>query len=108
MLKGATWNGDNNFLKVKKHISLVFQFETNMLRNGLSTFKFLNSQKARLRSFLQAGDFILTENIKLINVTTEINCRKNKLLIAIKQAWKSSKMGRETEAGPIPMTGSSR
>ena len=39
---------DNNFLKIKKHISLVFQFEKNMLRNGLSTFKFLNSQKARL------------------------------------------------------------
>ena len=25
--KEATWNGDNNFLKIKKHISLVFQFE---------------------------------------------------------------------------------
>ena len=43
----ATWNGDNNFLKIKKHISLVFQFEKNLLRNGLSTFKFFNSQKAR-------------------------------------------------------------
>ena len=42
---------DNNFLQIKKHISLVFQFEKNMLRNALSTFKFLNSQKARLSVF---------------------------------------------------------
>ena len=33
------------------------------------------------RSFLQAGDIILVENIKLIDVIKEINCRKNKLLI---------------------------
>ena len=38
---------DNNFLKIKTHICLVFQFEKNILRNGLSTFKFLNPQKAR-------------------------------------------------------------
>ena len=42
-----------------------------MLRNGLLTFKFLNSQKAS--SFVQAGDFILAENIKLIDVIKE-NC----------------------------------
>lgn len=62
-----------------------------------------------LRSFLQAGDFIAAENIKLIDVIKEINCRTNKLLIcAIEPALKSLRMGGETEAGPIPQTGSSR
>ena len=36
------------FSKNKKKISLVFQFEKNMLKYGLPTFKFLNSLKARL------------------------------------------------------------
>ena len=54
-------------------------------------------------------DFILAENIKLIDVIKEINCRKNKLLIStIKPALKSLRMGGGTEAGPIPRTGSSR
>ena len=49
-----------------------------------------------LRSFLQAGDFILAENIKLIDVIKEINCRKDKLLIgAIESALKSLRMGGE-------------
>ena len=72
-----------------------------MLKNGLSTFKFLNSQKA--------GDFILAENIKLIDAIKEINCRKNKLLIsAIEPALKNLRIGGENQAGPIPRTGSSR
>ena len=55
--------------------------------------KFRESQT--LRSFLQADDFILAENIKLIDVLIEINCRKNKLLIgAIEPALKSLKKGR--------------
>ena len=85
-----------------------------MLMNGLSTpafdfqiSKFPESQT--LRSFLQAGDFIFVENIKLIDVIKEINCRKSKLLIgAIEPALKSLRMEGETEAGPIPRTGSSR
>ena len=69
--------------------------------------KFPESQT--LRSFLQAGDFILAENIKLIDVIKENNCRKNKLLIgAIESALKSLRMVGETEARPIPRTGSSR
>ena len=110
MLKETTWNGNNNFLKTKKHISLVFQSQKIMLRNGLSTVKFLNIPESQtLRSFLRAGDFILAENIKLIDVIKEINCRKNELLIGvIELALKSLRMGEETEAGPIPRTGSSR
>ena len=62
-----------------------------------------------LRSFLEAGDFILAKNIKLKDVIKEINCRKNKLLLgAIEPALISLRMGEETEAGPIPRTGSSR
>ena len=70
----------------------------------LSNSKFPESQT--LRSFLQAGEFILEEIIKLIDVIKEINCRKKKLLIgAIEPALKSLKMGGETETGPILMTG---
>ena len=91
MLKEATWNGDNNFLKIKTHISSVFQFEKNMLRNHLSTFqisKFPESQT--FRSVLQAVTLFLADNIMLIDVIKEINCRKNKLLIgAIGPALKS-------------------
>ena len=110
MLKEATWNGDKNFQKIKKHISSVFQFEKNMLKNSLSTYKiFKFPERQTLRSFLQAGDLILVENIKWIDVTKEINCRKNKLLIgAIEPALKSLRMGGETEAGPILRNGSSR
>ena len=70
-------------------------------------FKLPESQT--LHSFLQAGDIILTENIKLIDMIKEINCRKNKLPIgAIEPTLKSLRMGWETEAIPIPKTGSSR
>ena len=62
--------GGNNCLKVKKkpkkHSDLLFK--NNMLRNGLPPFKFLNFPESQtLRSFLQAADFILAENIKLID-----------------------------------------
>ena len=51
----------------------------------------------------------MAENIKLIDVIKEINCRKNKLLTgAIEPPLKSLRMGGETEAGPIPRTGPSR
>ena len=111
MLKEANWNGDSNFLKLKKHISLVFQSEENMLRNSQSfdfqISKFLESWTSPL--FLQAGGSLLAENIKLGDVIKEINCRKNKLLIGANEpALKSLRMGGETEAGPIPRTGSSR
>ena len=82
-----------------------------MLRNGLSTsaFDFQISKFQTLRSSSQAGDFIFAENIKLIDVIKEINCRKNKLPIgAFEPTLKSLRMGGETEAGPIPRTGSSR
>ena len=43
---------------------------------------------------LKAGDFISAENIELIDVIKELNCRKNKLLIgAIESALKSLRMG---------------
>ena len=52
------------------------------------------SESQTLRSFLQAGGFIMAENITLIDVIKEINCRKNKLLIgAIESALKSLRMG---------------
>ena len=52
-----------------------------------------------LHSFLQAVDFILAENTKLIDMIKEINCRTNKLLIgAIEPPLKSLRMGGETEA----------
>ena len=76
-----------------------------MLRNRLSTFKFLNCQKARLCVLLQAGDIILAENIKLIDMIKEINCRKNKLLTgAIEPTLKSLRVRWKTEARPIPRT----
>ena len=95
--------------KIQKHISLVFQFEKNMVEWPFD-FQISNfTESQTLRSFLQAGDFILAENIKLIDMIKEINCRKNKLLIgAIEPTLKSLRMGGETEAGPTPRTGSSR
>ena len=48
-----------------------------------------------LCSFLQAGDFILAENIKLIDVIKEINFRKNKLLIGVTEKFEDE---RKTEA----------
>ena len=59
--KEATWNGDNNFLKIKKHITSVFQFEKPF---DFQMSKFSESQT--LPSFLQAGYFILAENIKQV------------------------------------------
>ena len=51
----------------------------------------------------------MAENIKLIDVIKEINFRKNKLLVgASEPALKSLRIGRETEAGSVPRTGSSR
>ena len=56
--------------------------------------KFPESQT--LISFLQTGDFILVENIQLVDVIKEIKCKKNKLLIgAIKSSMKSLRMGGE-------------
>ena len=81
-----------------------------MLRNRLSTFKFLNCQKERICIlFCKQVTFTLAENIKLTDMIKEINCRKNKLPIgAIEPTMKSLKMGWKTEARPMPRTGSSR
>ena len=47
--------------------------------------------------------------MKLIDVIEETMCRKNKLLIdAIEPVLNSLRMGGETEARPIPRTGSFR
>ena len=72
-----------------------------MLRNGLSTFKFLNSQKERLyilfcKQVTLFWQKISSLDIKMIDVMKEINCRKNKLPIgAIESALKSLRMGGE-------------
>ena len=69
-----------------------------MLRNSLSTFKFLNSQEARLYVlfYKQVTLFwqkISSFDIKLIDVIKEINYRKNKLPFgAIESALKSLRM----------------
>ena len=76
------------------------------------SFDFQISKFPESQFFLHAGDFILAENIKVIDVIKEIGYRKNKLLIgAIEPTLKSFRMGPpggETKARPIPRTGSSR
>ena len=69
-----------------------------MLRNSLSTFKFLNSQEARLyvlfcKQVTLFWQKISSFDIKLIDVIKEINYRKNKLPFgAIESALKSLRM----------------
>ena len=61
-----------------------------------------------LCSFLQAVDFILAENIKLIDNDKKLICRKNKLLTgAIEPVHQSWRVGGETEARAVLRTGSS-